>query len=195
MSMQVARRWSGDFTPSSPVSAGGCRDLAGGSCSVPRPRPRGHVRVDRGHRVRLLSSGDLVSKYYAVWTPRQREEHDRASEVVRKLARDAFDRAAERIRSGQRVTEASWPPGSVPSWRRAAPPTRRTASWRLVPPQPIRTTTPVPSVTSSREATCSSSTSGAPPTPTRPRRSDVDGVLGWGAAAPGGGDLGCDPVS
>lgn len=88
----------------------GCRRVAaetspGGAVPYLDLVPAGMCEMIAATGARLLSSGDLVSKYYAVWTPRQREEHGRASEVVRVLARDAFDRAAERIRSGQRVTE------------------------------------------------------------------------------------------
>ena len=64
--------------------------------------------------VDLLSSGDLVSKFYAAWTPRQREEHGRASELVRELARDAFDRAAGRVRRGETLTE-----GELAAWIRS----------------------------------------------------------------------------
>ena len=96
----------------------GCRQVAaetspGGAVPYLDLVPAGICEMIAATGVSLLSSGDLVSKYYAVWTPRQREEHGRASEVVRKLARDAFDRAAERIRSGQSVTE-----GELAAWIR-----------------------------------------------------------------------------
>ena len=78
------------------------------------------VIVDTG--VELHSSGDLVSTFYAVWTPVQREEHGRASELVRVLARDAFERAAGRVARGETLTE-----GALSTWirdelaRRGAP--------------------------------------------------------------------------
>ena len=67
------------------------------------------VIVDTG--VELHSSGDLVSTFYAVWTPVQREEHGRASELVKVLARDAFARAADHVSRGETLTEgvlATW---------------------------------------------------------------------------------------
>ena len=63
--------------------------------------------------VELHSSGDLVSTFYAVWTPDQRREHGRASEVVKGIARDAFARAADRVRGSEVVTE-----GALARWIR-----------------------------------------------------------------------------
>ena len=64
--------------------------------------------------VELHSSGDLVSTFYAVWTSAQREEHGRASQLVRTLARDAFERAAEHVRRGEAITE-----GALAAWIRS----------------------------------------------------------------------------
>ncbi len=64
--------------------------------------------------VELQSSGNLVSSFYAVWTPSQREEHGRASQRVKLLARDAFARAADRVHRGETVTE-----GALAGWIRA----------------------------------------------------------------------------
>ena len=69
------------------------------------------VIADTG--VELHSSGDLVSTFYAVWTPAQRDEHGRASEVVRTLARDAFTRAADHVSRGRTITE-----GALATWIR-----------------------------------------------------------------------------
>ncbi|MXX54604.1 MAG: aminopeptidase P family protein [Gemmatimonadetes bacterium] len=70
------------------------------------------VILDTG--VELCSSGDLVSTFYAVWTPRQREEHGRASQLVKDLARDAFARAAEHVSRGETITE-----GALAAWIRS----------------------------------------------------------------------------
>ncbi len=64
--------------------------------------------------VELGSSGDLVSTFYAVWSAAQREEHGRASQLVKTLARDAFARAADCIARGETVTE-----GALAAWIRA----------------------------------------------------------------------------
>ena len=84
--------------------------------------PAGMRDVIVGTGVELHSSGDLVSTFYAVWTPAQREEHGRASELVRVLARDAFARAADHVSRGEPITE-----GALAAWirkelaRRGAP--------------------------------------------------------------------------
>ncbi|MDE2762238.1 MAG: M24 family metallopeptidase [Gemmatimonadota bacterium] len=75
--------------------------------------PAGIRDVIAGTGVELHSSGDLVSTFYAVWTPDQREEHGRASEVVRTLARDAFARAAGHVSRGETITE-----GALSTWIR-----------------------------------------------------------------------------
>ncbi len=69
------------------------------------------VILDTG--TELHSSGDLVSTFYAVWTPEQREEHGRASEIVKTVARDAFARAASHVVQGRRITE-----GALATWIR-----------------------------------------------------------------------------
>lgn len=72
--------------------------------------------------VELHSSGDLVSTFYAVWTPAQRREHGRASQLVKTLARDAFERASDHVARERGITE-----GALASWirtelaRRGAP--------------------------------------------------------------------------
>ena len=63
--------------------------------------------------VELHSSGDLVSTFYAVWTPAQREEHGRASQLVKTVAREAFARAADHISRGDTITE-----GALATWIR-----------------------------------------------------------------------------
>ena len=75
--------------------------------------PAGMREVIAGTGVELHSSGDLVSTFYAVWTPVQREEHGRASEVVRTLARDAFARAAGHVSRGETISE-----GALSTWIR-----------------------------------------------------------------------------
>ncbi len=64
--------------------------------------------------VELCSSGDLVSTFYAVWTPTQREEHGRASQLVKTVAREAFARAADHISRGETITE-----GALAAWIRS----------------------------------------------------------------------------
>ena len=84
--------------------------------------PAGIKEVIAETGTELHSSGDLVSTFYAVWTPLQREEHGRASELVKVVARDAFARAADYVTRGRPITE-----GALATWirdelaRRGAP--------------------------------------------------------------------------
>lgn len=75
--------------------------------------PAGMRDIIAGTGVELHSSGDLVSTFYAVWTPAQREEHGRASQLVKNLARDAFARAADHVSRGETITE-----GALATWIR-----------------------------------------------------------------------------
>ena len=97
----------------------GCKRLAAETSSrgdVPYldliPAGMRDVILDTG--VELCSSGDLVSTFYAVWTPAQREEHGRASQLVKNLAREAFARAAEHVSRGETITE-----GALAAWIRS----------------------------------------------------------------------------
>ena len=62
----------------------------------------------------IASSGDLVSRFHSAWTPEQLTEHRRASEIVADVARRAFARAADAVRSGRPTTE-----GALSDWIRA----------------------------------------------------------------------------
>lgn len=73
--------------------------------------PAGIGGVLLGHGVEIASSGDLVSQFHSVLTATQLEEHRKAAEVVRDVARRAFERAADAIRSGSPTTE-----GALSEW-------------------------------------------------------------------------------
>ncbi len=109
------------------VLLAGCKRVAtetSARCDVPYLDllPAGIRDVIEATGIELHSSGDLVSTFYAVWTPVQRQEHGRASELVKTLARDAFARAANHITRGDIITE-----GALATWirtelaRRGAP--------------------------------------------------------------------------
>ncbi|HEX5580522.1 MAG TPA: Xaa-Pro peptidase family protein [Gemmatimonadaceae bacterium] len=53
----------------------------------------------------VVSSAELVSRFYAGWTEAQLESHRRAAEAIREVAMDAFSHAAERARSGSPIAE------------------------------------------------------------------------------------------
>lgn len=73
--------------------------------------PAGIGGVLLGHGVEIASSGDLVSQFHSVLTPTQLDDHRRAGEIVRDVARRAFERAADAIRSGNPTTE-----GALSEW-------------------------------------------------------------------------------
>jgi Xaa-Pro aminopeptidase len=73
--------------------------------------PAGIAGVLLSHGVEIASSGDLVSAFHSVVGPARLEEHRRASEIVRDVARRAFERAAAAIRDGSPTTE-----GALSEW-------------------------------------------------------------------------------
>ncbi|NNM31816.1 MAG: aminopeptidase P family protein [Gemmatimonadetes bacterium] len=73
--------------------------------------PSGMVAVIRKQGVELVSSGDLVSSFYAVWSEAQRREHGQASQIVKAVAREAFERVAGQVSRGAAPTE-----GALSQW-------------------------------------------------------------------------------
>lgn len=52
--------------------------------------PGGVIDMVRAAGATIVPSGDLVTRFYAVWTKEQRASHRRAAEIVAQTARDAF---------------------------------------------------------------------------------------------------------
>ena len=67
--------------------------------------PAGVIELVRNAGATVVSSADLVSRFYAVWSDAQRESHLRAAELVAKIARDAFVLAGEQTKSPSPITE------------------------------------------------------------------------------------------
>lgn len=61
--------------------------------------PAGVIEMVRDAGATVVTSADLVSRFYSVWTGAQRESHERAAEVIAQIARDAFALAGERSKS------------------------------------------------------------------------------------------------
>jgi len=76
--------------------------------------PSGIVELLGDHGVELLPSGDLVSRFYSVWSQAGLAEHRSSAEIVREVAAAAFERAAQAVRSGSPTTE-----GALSDWIRA----------------------------------------------------------------------------
>lgn len=75
------------------------------------PAGLGEVLLRTG--IEAASSGNLVSRFYSVWTDDQLTDHLEASEVLPKVADGAFRRAADAIRAGEPTNE-----GALSDWIR-----------------------------------------------------------------------------
>ena len=69
--------------------------------------PAGVLELVRNSGASVVSSADLVSRFYAVWTPGNLESHRRAAAVIAGIAHDAMKRAGDAARQGTPVTEFS----------------------------------------------------------------------------------------
>jgi Xaa-Pro dipeptidase len=67
--------------------------------------PAGVLEMVRRAGAEPATSADLVSTFYARWTPEGEAAHRRAAVAVQETAHAAFRRIAERIGAGERVTE------------------------------------------------------------------------------------------
>ncbi len=68
--------------------------------------PAGVVELVAKVGPEIVSSGDLVTRFYSVWTPEQLASHRRAAETLAAVAREAFAHLADRVAAGTAVTEA-----------------------------------------------------------------------------------------
>jgi Xaa-Pro dipeptidase len=69
--------------------------------------PAGVIELVRGAGVEPVSSGDLVSAFYARWTPEGEAAHHRAANALHATVHAAFRRVADAVRAGEKVTELS----------------------------------------------------------------------------------------
>lgn len=67
--------------------------------------PAGVVEMVRAAGAEVVTSADLVTLIYAVWTPAQLASHERAAEQIAGIARDAMILAGERARAGAPMHE------------------------------------------------------------------------------------------
>lgn len=67
--------------------------------------PAGVLEMVRATGATVVSSADLVSQIYAVWTPAQRASHERAGEQIRTIALEAIAHAGAMIDAGTPVAE------------------------------------------------------------------------------------------
>jgi Xaa-Pro dipeptidase len=65
----------------------------------------GTAELIRARGVEIVSSGDLVQRFEAAWTPAQLATHMRASDALYRIKDRAFDRARRALKDGERLTE------------------------------------------------------------------------------------------
>ncbi len=75
--------------------------------------PAGIASVLLGLGVEMASSGDLISRFHSAWSADQLAEHRRAADIMAQVARQAFERAALAVRSGEPTSE-----GALSGWIR-----------------------------------------------------------------------------
>jgi Xaa-Pro dipeptidase len=67
--------------------------------------PAGIVELVRSTGVEVVSSGDLVSRFYSCWTPEQVKSHYAASAALAQIAAATFTRLGHAVAGGESVTE------------------------------------------------------------------------------------------
>lgn len=73
--------------------------------------PAGVVELVRAAGPEVVSSADLITRFYSRWTPEGLASHRRAGQVLAQVARAAFERLAGQVRAGQEPGE-----GEVRDW-------------------------------------------------------------------------------
>lgn len=67
--------------------------------------PAGVIEMVRAAGATVVSSADLVTQFYAVWTPENLASHERAAEIIATIARNAMKRAGDAATAGSPLTE------------------------------------------------------------------------------------------
>ena len=67
--------------------------------------PAGVLEMVRAAGATVVSSGELVSRFYAMWTPDHVASHQRAAVAIAQIARDALTIAGKRARGGAPMAE------------------------------------------------------------------------------------------
>jgi len=76
--------------------------------------PAGLAEVLLRTGIEAASSGNLVSRFYSVWTDEQLADHLEASEILPRVAMEAFGKAASAIKEGEPTNE-----GALSDWIRS----------------------------------------------------------------------------
>jgi Xaa-Pro dipeptidase len=69
--------------------------------------PAGIIEMVRATGASVVSSGDLVTRFYSCWTPEQLASHRKASAALAQVAQATFQRIAQGVDAGEAVTEVA----------------------------------------------------------------------------------------
>ena len=67
--------------------------------------PAGVLEMVKNAGASIVSSGELVTRFYAVWSPAHIESHNRAAAKIAQIAKDGFALAGQRATSGTPIAE------------------------------------------------------------------------------------------
>ena len=67
--------------------------------------PAGVIEMVRAAGATVVTSANLVTRFFAVWTPDQLASHRRAAEIIARIAKQAFARAGAGAESGSPLSE------------------------------------------------------------------------------------------
>jgi Xaa-Pro dipeptidase len=67
--------------------------------------PGGVIELVRSTGVSVVSSGDLVTRFYSCWTPEQLKSHRTASALLAQVAQATFMRLARAVQAVRRSTK------------------------------------------------------------------------------------------
>jgi Xaa-Pro dipeptidase len=67
--------------------------------------PAGVIEMVRAAGATVVTSANLVTKFFAVWTDAELASHKRAAEIIARIAKEAFARAGASVKSGSPLAE------------------------------------------------------------------------------------------
>ncbi len=67
--------------------------------------PAGVIEMVRACGATVVTSANLVTKFFAVWTSAQLASHERAAEIIARIAKEAFARAGASVKNGTPLAE------------------------------------------------------------------------------------------
>ncbi len=67
--------------------------------------PAGVLELVRNSGAQVVSSGELVTQFYSVWTDQELKSHRRAATILMQVANATFIRIAHALKAGETVTE------------------------------------------------------------------------------------------